>query len=179
MNIVMTGCAGDSGAAWLAEQYEEQLCRCLPAALVRGVRNCCGALPRYPAAIGGAEYLLAAQEPCPVSAVLARPIRCGGLLAALWELAEAADTGLNVELTRIPVRQDIIEVCECLDVMPYQLYSGGWLWFAEGEPAAGGTLIGFTNASRDRTLTGYGGRRFLNRPPEEELSRLRAGRRLL
>lgn len=51
----------------------------------------------------------------------------GGILNALWELSVYAKTGLTVDFKKIPVRQEIIEFCEVLEVNPYRLLSGGAL----------------------------------------------------
>ena len=36
----------------------------------------------------------------------------GGIFGALWEMAEGAGVGLEIDLKRIPVRQETVEVCE-------------------------------------------------------------------
>ena len=48
-----------------------------------------------------------------------------GIFSALWELAEASGVGLDIDLKKIPVRQETIEVCEIFDVNPYFMPSGG------------------------------------------------------
>ena len=49
----------------------------------------------------------------------------GGIFGALWEIAEASGTGLEIDLKAIPVRQETIEVCEMFGLNPYQLISSG------------------------------------------------------
>lgn len=51
----------------------------------------------------------------------------GGVFAALWEIAEAQSLGLVVEINKIPIRQETIEICEFYDLNPYQLASKGCL----------------------------------------------------
>lgn len=48
-----------------------------------------------------------------------------GIFGALWELAEASGVGLDIDLKKIPVRQETIEICEVFDVNPYFMPSGG------------------------------------------------------
>lgn len=36
----------------------------------------------------------------------------GGIFGALWEMAEASGVGLEIDLKKIPVRQETIEICE-------------------------------------------------------------------
>ena len=49
----------------------------------------------------------------------------GGILAALWLFAEQFHLGMDIVLRRIPIRQETVEICEILDVNPYQLYAKG------------------------------------------------------
>lgn len=51
----------------------------------------------------------------------------GGIFSALWELAEKGNMGIEVDLKRIPVRQETIEICEVLGINPYELYGAGSL----------------------------------------------------
>ena len=39
-------------------------------------------------------------------------IGSGGILASLWELTEAANVGMQIEMSRISIRQECVEVCE-------------------------------------------------------------------
>jgi len=49
----------------------------------------------------------------------------GGVLGALWELAEASGKGMRVEVDRIPVLEETWAVCEALGLNPYRLISSG------------------------------------------------------
>lgn len=51
----------------------------------------------------------------------------GGIFSALWELSEGAGVGIEVELKKIPIKQETIEICEYFNVNPYELMSGGAL----------------------------------------------------
>ena len=50
-----------------------------------------------------------------------------GIYGALWDLSLAAGVGFEVELEKIPIRQETVEVCEFYDLNPYQLMAGGSL----------------------------------------------------
>ena len=39
-------------------------------------------------------------------------VTTGGIFGALWELAEASGVGLEIELKKIPIRQETVEICE-------------------------------------------------------------------
>lgn len=51
----------------------------------------------------------------------------GGIFGALWEMAEKANVGLEMNLKKLPIRQETIEICEMLHLNPYELLSGGAL----------------------------------------------------
>ena len=96
-------------------------------------------------------------------------------------MAEAAGTGLSINLKAIPVRQETIEICEQLELNPYRLLSGGSLLMAadDGEALAESLIqsgipafvIGCATEGNDRVLVGSeeGERRFLEPVNQEEL----------
>ena len=58
----------------------------------------------------------------------------GGILGALWELGTRLKMGISVDLEKIPLRTQTIEVCETLNINPYQLHSGGMMLMVTKEP---------------------------------------------
>ena len=57
----------------------------------------------------------------------------GGILGALWEMAEASGVGLCVDLKKIPIRQETIEICEFFNINPYLLDAAGCLFVVTGD----------------------------------------------
>ncbi|KAB3529609.1 AIR synthase [Alkaliphilus pronyensis] len=49
----------------------------------------------------------------------------GGVLGALWELAEASKLGIEVDIERIPIKAETKAICEIMDINPYRLISSG------------------------------------------------------
>lgn len=107
----------------------------------------------------------------------------GGVLSALWKVAEASGVGLSADLRRIPIRQETIEVCERFDLNPYYLLSEGALLIGipsgeslvqeyrrMGLPAA---IIGRTNSSNDRLLYSGESARYLDRPARDEIYKMK------
>ena len=103
----------------------------------------------------------------------------GGVFGALWELAESAGVGLEIDLKKIPIRQETVEICEFFDVNPYKLLSGGCLLIATEDgnglvmelekadiPAV---IIGKATDSNDRVLINEDERRFLETTQTDEL----------
>lgn len=51
----------------------------------------------------------------------------GGIFSALWQLAESSGVGLEIDMKKIPVKQETIEICEFFGLNPYYFVSGGAL----------------------------------------------------
>ena len=91
----------------------------------------------------------------------------GGLWAALWDLGEAAQTGLTVDAAAIPIRQETVEICEELELDPYGLPSSGAVFLCDpqavpAEPPAF-AVIGQTTERAARTVRIGDRIRYLNR----------------
>jgi len=116
-DIVISKWIGLEGTAMLAKSYREKLLERYPAYLVEE-------------AAGFSQYISVLSE-----ATIARKYGVGamhdasegGIFATLWELAEAAGVGLTIDMKKLPIRQETVEVCEYLGANPYELMSGGSL----------------------------------------------------
>lgn len=108
----------------------------------------------------------------------------GGIFAALWDFAERAGVGLSVDMRKIAVKQETIEVCECFHLNPYQLTSAGAILAAtdKGEELAdalnkegiSAVVIGHTTDGNDRVVYSGGEMRYLDRPAPDELIKILA-----
>lgn len=103
----------------------------------------------------------------------------GGIFGALWEMGAASNVGLEIDLKKIPVKQETIEICEYFDLNPYLLISGGSMLLstdrgnelleslkAEGIPA---TIIGKAVKGRERVVINEEEKRYLEPPKSDEL----------
>lgn len=103
----------------------------------------------------------------------------GGVYGALWEMASASDLGVEVELRKIPIRQETVEICEFFDLNPYQLISSGCMLIGtkkgnalvaalekEGIPAA---VIGRAIRGNDKVVLYDEERKYLEPPKSDEL----------
>ncbi|MCD7982278.1 MAG: AIR synthase family protein [Clostridiales bacterium] len=106
----------------------------------------------------------------------------GGIFGALWEFAESAGVGLEIDLKKIPIRQETVEICNFFDINPYQLVAGGSLLIAARDgnslvrclEAKGihAAVIGKAVSGNDRVILNAGERRFLERPGQDEIRRM-------
>ncbi len=170
-DIVMTKWIGLEGTAILAQKKREEL------------------LTRYPEylvdeAAGFDKYLSIIPE----AAVASKLNNCrmhdaseGGILATLWELAESSGVGLTVDMKKLPIRQETVEVCEFCDVNPYELLSGGCLVITtdEGdllvenlhEQEIAAVIVGKITDSNDRIIMNGEEKRYLDKPQADEIHR--------
>lgn len=106
-------------------------------------------------------------------------IGSGGILGAIWKMAEASGVGLQADLRRIPIRQETIEICEKFDLNPYKLLSeGAFLAGVSGAEALVqacekkgimAAVIGRTDRGNDRLLYSGENARYLERPSRDEI----------
>lgn len=170
--IVMTKWAGTEGTARLTNRCREQLLKRYPAHFLDEA----AAFDRYLSIVPEA----AVARKSGVGAVCAAGE--GGVFHALWTLAERAGTGLEVFLKKIPIRQETVEVCNMLDVNPYELAANGSLlcvtregealaesFRREGIPAE---VIGFLTGENDRVIINGEERRFLEPAKEDSVYRI-------
>lgn len=167
LDIVMTGTAGIEGTAMLARaKRKELLLRFSPSfidtAAAFSDRISSGSVSLTAYAAGGA-YVHDLSE--------------GGVFAGLWDLAEYLSCGLSIELRKIPLRQETVEICEYFGANPYEIFSSGALLIAAGDgkrmaedlKKAGfeAVVIGHTTKGNDRVLFHQDERRFLTRPGQD------------
>lgn len=168
-DIVISKWIGLEGTAILAKQQREKLLGRYPAYLVEE-------------AAGFERFYSIADEAATAmkSGVCAmHDASEGGIFAALWQLAESAGVGLTIDLKKLPLRQETVEVCECCGVNPYELLSGGCLVMTgeDGEALAGAlmdagipaTVVGKITNSNDRIICNEGEIRYMDRPARDEI----------
>ncbi|MCR5846927.1 MAG: hypothetical protein K6G75_02250 [Lachnospiraceae bacterium] len=76
------------------------------------------------------EYLSVgkeAEEALLSGTVLMKDVSEHGIFGALWELSKQTGFGLKADLKKIPVRQEVIELCNLFDINPYEMKSSGML----------------------------------------------------
>ena len=101
------------------------------------------------------------------------------LIPMLMEMAEASGVGLDIDLKKIPIRQETIEICEVYDINPYLLISSGAMLIGtdhgsrlvEELTRAGihASVIGYAVEGRDRIVRNGDEKRFLEPPKTDEL----------
>lgn len=106
----------------------------------------------------------------------------GGIFGALWELGQVNNVGMEVDLLSIPLKQETVEICEELELNPYELMSGGCLVITtpRGEQLVDemfdngiwATVIGKITKGNDRVLILNDEKRYLEPRRNEELYKI-------
>ena len=106
----------------------------------------------------------------------------GGIFGALWEMAEGSGVGLEIDLKKIPIRQETIEVCEQFGLNPYVLMSSGSMLIGTEhgeilvrrlqEAGISAAVVGQAMDGNDRNLRNGGEVRYLDKPQSDELYKI-------
>lgn len=171
-DIVYAGWAGLEGMLRIIGEKETELrARFTPAFI--------GQMKAYDSELCGLSKIAVADA---MGVSVIRQVSRGGILASLWDLAKDTELGLNLDLKKIAVRQETIEVCEHFRLNPYQLASGGsFLMLAENGEALADTLnqkgiqaavIGQLTDSNDKVIHNGEDMRYIDRPAPDELMKI-------
>ena len=179
-HILMAGCVGEAATALLANAFRDELSGRYPERLISLASKVrCDIAP---------AALLSYEQDCAALHDVSR----GGVFGALWELGEKMNCGFDIYLRKLPIRQETIEICEYLDLNPYQLYGQGALLIVTGSSDSGDALklceklreagypaeeIGVCTNSRARRILNGEEIRYLEKPAQDMLDMLeRMGR---
>lgn len=153
--IIMIGSAGLAGAKILSHKYKDVLTKRLTQKYIDKANvdfeNLC--------IITDAQKI---YETAGDAAL--HDVSSGGVFGALWELCERENVGCRINVRDIPINQVTIEICEILDISPYELMGDGALVAIVPDTKENrmlGTVIGVTQASKDRIIVNNSEKRFL------------------
>lgn len=103
----------------------------------------------------------------------------GGISKTLWDMSERLGCGFDVDYTKIPVRQEHIEVCELLGIDIYNLHSlGNMLIITDNaeivlskaeELNLKADVIGKLTKEKKKIICGFDTESCMNRPKEDEI----------
>lgn len=167
--IVMTKWAGLEGTAIIAASKEEELLTRYTGSFIDGAK-------KFIDHISVVKEAYIAKK---VGVNAMHDITEGGVYGALWEIAEGANVGLEIDLKKIPIKQETVEVCEFFDLNPYLLISSGCLLIATDKgnelirelekEGIQGTIIGKVTKGHERIVMNDDEVRYLEPPKSDEL----------
>ncbi len=167
--IVMTKWAGLEGTAIIACEKEEELITKYAPSFIENAKQFINHISVVP------EAMVARA----VGVTSMHDVTEGGIFGALWEIGAASKVGLEVDLKKILLKQETVEICEFYDLNPYMLISSGCMLIitdkanllvdrlkSEGIAAS---VIGRITEGNDRIIINDEERRYLEPPKSDEL----------
>lgn len=168
-DIVVSKWIGLEGTARLAKEHKEELCSKYPARMIEEAARYDKYLSVIPEAATAMKSGVCGMH----------DVSRGGIFGALWEMASGAGVGLEVDLKKLPIKQETVEICEFFELNPYELLSGGCLIMVtedgnglvaalarEEIPAV---IVGRTTDSNDRILYNEDEKRYLDMPKRDQI----------
>jgi len=167
--IVMTKWVGLEGTAIIAAAREAELLSKYTTSFIDGAKK----LIDYISVVPESKVARA------VGVTSMHDVTEGGIFGALWEIGAASKVGMEVDLKKILLKQETVEICEFYDLNPFMLISSGCMLIvtdkanqlveklkAEGITSA---VIGRITEGNDRIIINDEERRYLEPPKSDEL----------
>lgn len=168
-DVVVSKWIGLDGASILAREREEELLTRYPKPIIDAAKDFSKMASIVPEAATAVKSGVKVMH----------DINESGIFGALWEMAEGVGVGLEIDLKKIPIKQETVEICEFFDVNPYKLASmGSLLMIADNghdlvraleQEGIKATVIGKTTDTNDRVIINEDERRFLEMPATDTL----------
>lgn len=168
-DVVVTKWIGLEGTSILSKEREEELLQKYPRHLIETAK-------------GFDQYLSVVKEAATAvksGVSTMHDVTEGGIFGALWEVAEGAGVGLKIDLKKLPLKQETVEICEYFRISPYELISSGSLLIvtekghdlvaALEEQGIHAVVVGKTTEGNDRIVVNGEESRFLEPPKTDEL----------
>lgn len=169
MDLVITKWIGIEGTSILAKEKEEQLLTRFEQSFIDQAKTFDSLLSVLPEASIAVQYGAAAMH----------DVTEGGIFGALWEMAEASGIGLRIDMKKIPIRQETVEICEFFAINPYELISSGSMLIAADDggrivyelekQGIHAVVVGKAVEGNDRIIYTSDEQRFLEPPKSDEL----------
>ena len=169
MDIVLTKWAGIEGTAILAKEKEQELLTRFSPDFVKKAQDFDKMISVLPEAEAAVKSGVCAMH----------DVTEGGIFGALWEMGEASGVGLEIELKKIPLKQETVEICEFFGINPYGLIGSGAMLMASfdgnrlvmdlNRAGIAAQVLGKATEGNDRVLINGEERRFLEPPKVDEL----------
>lgn len=172
MDLVVTKWVGLEGTSIIAAEKKDELLSRFPKEFVE---NAIG----FNSMLSVVKDGLAAAR---AGAAAMHDVTEGGIFGALWEMGEASDVGLSVDIEKIPIKQETVEICDFYNIDPYCLISSGSMLIAApngarivdalAEEGISATVIGHTDDSTQCAVHYDGQTRYLKPPVADEFHRV-------
>ena len=173
--IILIGWSGMSGMLQVAEEKEMELREQFSPSFMKKILS-------YRGNVFGKKVIDIIKANSTDNITMVKHIGEGGILAALWEVAQETKLGLETDMKTISVLQETVEVCECYRLNPYQLSSiGSFLVIAKEADVLAEKLrkcgvqaevIGRMMDNNDKIIQNGEEIRYIDRPAPDEIYKI-------
>lgn len=174
-DVIMTKWAGLEGTAIIAKEYEAALTQRLPLKLVLAAQE----MKAYLSV--GKEARIAVEH----GATAMHDATEGGILGAVWEVAECSQAGVELWQEKIPIKEETRLICREAQIDPLRLISSGTMIITTEngdklvdkllEKGVSAAIIGRVT-EKERILVTKHGRELLEEPKSDALYQVKFGR---
>lgn len=173
--IILIGWSGMSGMLQVAEEKEMELREQFSPSFMKKILS-------YRGNVFGKKVIDIIKANSTDNITMVKHIGEGGILAALWEVAQETKLGLETDMKTFSVLQETVEVCECYRLNPYQLSSiGSFLVIAKEADVLAEKLrkcgvqaevIGRMMDNNDKIIHNGEEIRYIDRPAPDEIYKI-------
>lgn len=173
--IILIGWSGMSGMLQVAEEKEMELREQFSPSFMKKILS-------YRGNVFGKKVIDIIKANSTDNITMVKHIGEGGILAALWEVAQETKLGLETDMKTFSVLQETVEVCECYRLNPYQLSSiGSFLVIAKEADVLAEKLrkcgvqaevIGRMMDNNDKIIQNGEEIRYIDRPAPDEIYKI-------
>jgi hydrogenase maturation factor len=168
-SIILTKWAGLEGTAIIASEKEEELRKIIPEEELTEAKSYFDKLSVIPEGMIAAEFGASSMH----------DVTEGGILGAVWEVAEASGKGIEIYEDRIPVSDVTKKICKHYGINPLRLISSGCMLIcsSDGEGLSGklteanisNAIIGTVREGKDKILLSNSTSIAIEGPDSDEL----------
>lgn len=173
--IILIGWSGMSGMLQVVEEKEMELREQFSPSFMKKILS-------YRGNVFGKKVIDIIKANSTDNITMVKHIGEGGILAALWEVAQETKLGLETDMKTFSVLQETVEVCECYRLNPYQLSSiGSFLVIAKEADVLAEKLrkcgvqaevIGRMMDNNDKIIQNGEEIRYIDRPAPDEIYKI-------
>lgn len=182
-SLIVAGSIAMRAAAELVQENEGELRTRFPSFITEPVKNYRDVFAAKkvfaPEEEASARVLLPDEEETGIC--FGAALGYGGIFNYLWSLGEALDAGMEIDILKIPIRQETVEICEYFDIDPYYADSKGAYLLVSSDSGTTlewlraqdiyGARIGRLTDGRARVIHYPDHTRYLDRPQKDSMER--------
>lgn len=176
--LIMIGTAGAYGSAMLASDHREEIHSRYSYELI----DDCARI------VESSDMRKVAEKLYKCGITNMHDVAEGGVFGAAWEICERLGIGVEIDIRKIPIKQETVEVTEFFDINPYMLRGDGAMLLVAKDPEMvfriaenegfDAEIIGIVKNGNDRVIINEDEKRFLEPNRADDYYAAKQGKRM-